>query len=121
MAFTQHDKRDCECIDYKPDFSVCELRMTGENYYCSLCHRYVSSEKWKGGLVHLGSRTRFAKYFQCPCCGVRMRCRRRAKQRIVTSIEDQAKHPEKYTTFVISKLEKKIKLLENNLLIPTVS
>ena len=121
MAFNQHDKRDCECVEYKPDFTVCDLRLTGDNYYCSGCHRYVSSEKWKGGLVHLGRRTRFVKYFYCPCCGFRMRRKRRAKHRIVRSIEDQAKHPEKYKPYVISKLDKKIKLLQNNILIPTVT
>lgn len=121
MAFNQHDKRDCECIEYKPDFQTCDLRMTGKNYFCSSCHRYVASDKWKGGLVHFGSRTRFVKSFYCPCCGTRMRNRRRAKQRIVTSIKDQTNHPEKYTPYVISKLEKKIKLLESNVLIPTVS
>jgi len=120
MTFTQHDKRDCGCIQYKPNFTVCDLRLTGENYYCSYCHRYVSSEKWKGGITHFGIRTRFVKFFECPCCGYRMRRKRRAKNRIVTSIKDQTDHPEKYTRFVLSKLEYKKKLLEKNLLIPTV-
>ncbi len=120
MAFTQHDKRDCQCIAYKPDFGVFDLRLTGKNFFCSGCHRYVSS-KWKGGLVHFGFRTRYVKYFYCPCCGTRMRRKRRAKNRIVTSIQDQIKHPEKYSTYVISKLKKKQKLLENNTLIPTVT
>jgi len=120
MAFAQHDARDCSCVEYKPDFGVCELRMTGDNFYCSSCHRYVSSVKWKGGLVHFGCKSRYVKHFYCPCCGTRMRTRRRAKNRIVASIEDQTKFPEKYTSFVISKLEKKVKLLESNVLIPTV-
>jgi hypothetical protein len=121
MAFSQHDVRDCRCVQFKPDFTVGDLKLTGENYFCSSCHRYVSSIKWKGGLVHFGKRTRFVKYFFCPCCGYRMRRKTRAKKKIISSIEDQVKHPENYTPYVRSKLEKKVKLLETNFLIPTVT
>ncbi len=121
MGLYQHDERDCDCVNYRPDFTVCDLRLTGDNYYCSRCQRYVSSKKWQGGLIHLGFRTRFVKNHYCPCCGYRMRIKGRAKHRTVRSIIDQTNHPENYTRFVISKLKYKQKLLKNNKLIPTVT
>lgn len=120
MTYSQHDKRDCECIHYRPDFSIFDLRLTEGNYFCAKCDRYVSSKKWKGGLIHFNNRTRYVPYFQCPCCGVRMRRNRRGKNRLLKSIQHQIDHPEEYSAFVLSKLAKKQKLLKNNILIPTV-
>ncbi len=120
MTYSQHDVRDCGCVQYKPDFSVVELRLIEGNYFCATCNRYVSKNKWTGGLVHFGSRTRFVPFFQCPCCGYRMRRGRRGKARILKSIKNQTEHPEEYTSFVLSKLEFKQKLLRENKLIPTV-
>ncbi len=121
MTYSMHDARDCACVYYKADFSVGELRLIDGNFYCARCNRYVSPKKWKGGIVHFNFRTtRFVPHFQCPCCGYRMRTNRRGKARIRKSIQNQTDHPEKYTTYVLSKLAKKQKLLKNNILIPTV-
>ncbi len=116
----QHDVRDCECIHYRPDFSTFDLRLTGKNFFCSKCDRYVSIVKWRGGIVHFNNRTRYIPYFRCPCCGYRMRRGRRGKARILKSIKNQTEHPEKYSKHVLSKLEIKKKLLRENKLIPTV-
>lgn len=120
MTFHRHDSKDCLCIKYKPDFTTADLRLTGENFYCGGCNRYVSSKKWKGGIIHFGSRSRYAKFFECPCCGYRMRYKRRGKKKIIDSIENQTKHPEEYTEYVLSKLKMKQDLLEKNILLPTV-
>jgi len=120
MPYNQHDERDCECIHYRPDFSVFELKLTEGNYYCAKCDRYVTIEKWKGGIIHFSNRTRFVAYFRCPCCGERMRRGRRGKNRLLKSIKNQTDHPEEYSAFVLSKLKSKQKLLRENKLIPTV-
>lgn len=119
MTSNQH--KDCGCIEYKSDYTIYELRLTGEDYYCSVCCRYVSSKKWKGGLVHFGNRTRFVQYFQCPCCGYKMRSKRRNKSKLFRSIESQTNHPEKYSPFVLSKLKTKQSILNGNFLVPTVT
>jgi len=108
-------------MQYKSDFTVYELRLTGKSYYCAFCCRYVSSTKWKGGLVHFGSRTRYVHHYECPCCGIRMRSKRRGKSKLVRSIESQTNHPEKYSRVVLAKLKTKQKLLDSNVLFPTVT
>ena len=116
-----HDARDCDCTPYRPDFSIGELRLTGDNFFCSKRGRYVSNLKWKGGIVKFNNRSRLVPFFQCPCCGVRMRFGRRNKARIEKSIKHQTEHPEEYSSYILSKLELKQKLLRENKLIPRVA
>lgn len=123
MTYQRHldIHRNCICNDYKPDFITGDLRLTGENFYCAKCDHYVSSKKWKGGIVLFGIRSRFVKFYFCPCCGIRMRYKIRAKARTRASIKDQEEHPEKYSRYIISKLKEKQKLLKNNFLNSTVT
>jgi len=94
------------------------IRMNGENYYCSSCGRYVSPKKWKGGFVemkrYMGTEMRYKKPWQCPCCGQKMRFRRRAKNPLRRSILDQIDNIDNLPPRIVKQLPAKMKLIETN-------
>jgi len=101
MAIGTHDKRDCVCVKYKPDdIWNFKIRMNGETYFCRNCGRYVSSKKWKGGLVELsnnymGTRHVWKEKNWCPCCGQKMAFKRRSKNKLLRSIKRQIENKDK--------------------------
>ena len=94
-------------MKYEPEnlwFGI-SARLNGENYYCSVCCRYVSALKWHGGLVEMrrhttggkpqGTKMVYKRYNFCPCCGVKMRFYNKSRnkkkfgiKRIETSIKE---------------------------------
>ncbi len=81
----------------------------------------VSPDKWKGGVVKFNNRQKYKAYYCCPCCGYRMRRSRRNKKQQVESIEHQMQHPELHDLRALKTLPSKVRLLENNILVPTVA
>jgi len=119
MTSNQH--LNCTCDDYYPsDLKVWEIRMNGDNFFCIRCCKLVSSKKWKGGIVKFGNRQLFKPFYCCPCCGTRMRSGRRNKKQLVESIEHQVAHPELHDLRALKTLPSKVKLLEENVLVPRI-
>lgn len=120
LTIQRHDVRDCACVQYEPDdLWNYKIRMNGENYYCSGCGRYVSSLKWKGGLIEMrrdkgGTEMRYKTRSQCPCCGIKMRFKRRAKNMLLRSIQSQIDNPKKSTPFIRKSLPAKVRWIETN-------
>lgn len=121
MTFNKHDARDCRCVPYEPDIRAFEIRLDGTNYQCRSCYRFVDPNKWKGGWMNFGNKSKYVRPTHCPCCGIKMSKRRRAKKRLEESILDQIANPNRYQKFAMSKLPRKIELLESNVLIPRVN
>ncbi len=120
MTSNRHD--NCACDDYYPsDLKVWEIRMNGDNFFCIRCCKLVSSKKWKGGVVKFNNRQKYKPYYCCPCCGYRMRNSRRNKKQQVESIEHQMKYPELHDQRALKTLPSKIKLLEENVLVPRIA
>jgi len=109
---------NCLCEQYQPDFKDTGIRYTGTVFRCKKCCRFVDGKKWKGGVTHFGNRTRILKSFQCPCCGTSMTSHRRAKLKMVKSMEKQLKNPELLQPHVKKQLIKKTKILKNFHLYP---
>lgn len=117
---TLHDERYCDCVKYKPKIKQFGVRYNGVNFRCKTCGRFVDPKKWRGGIVKFTNRFRFVKTNECPCCGRRMGKHRRAKKKLVDSIEHQINHPELH--LISSKaIKNKKKLLESGILLPTVN
>lgn len=121
MVVNRHDKKDCGCTQYKPDYAIFDIRLDGTNFYCRQCGRLVSKLKWKGGLIHFGNRSRILKPNECPCCGYRMSDKRRGKAKLEKSIEHQINHPELHPTITKRSLPKKISILYENIIRKRVS
>jgi hypothetical protein len=120
MTSNRHE--NCACAEYYPsDLKVWEIRMNGKNFFCIRCNMLVSSEKWKGGIVKFGNRQKYKEYYECPCCGYRMRKSRRNKKQQVESIQHQVAHPELHYPQALKVLPSKIKLLEENVLVPRIA
>jgi len=120
MTTTRHE--NCACVDYYPsDLKVWEIRMNGKNFYCIRCNMIVSPDKWKGGVVKFNNRQKYKPFYCCPCCGFRMRNSRRNKKQQVESIEHQMKYPELHDKRALKTLPSKIKLLEENVLVPRIA
>ncbi len=109
MSTSQHDY--CSCKKYRPDFTLTGIRYTGSVFRCRRCVAYVDGTKWLGGIVHFGCRSRFVRYYECPCCGYRMTKNRRAKYKIVKSIERQLNNPNLQPA-VAKQLPIKIKIVK---------
>lgn len=91
----KHDARYCACLKYKPKrFRSHGERLKGILFRCRTCWRYVDPKKWKGGVVVFTNRSRLVKYNECPCCGKKMSMHRRAKKKLVNSMEQPIKYPE---------------------------
>ena len=116
----RHDSATCVCVKYKPKLVQYGIRLNGINFYCKGCARYVDPKKWKGGMVHFSNRSRMAKYNECPCCGRKMARHRRAKKKLIDSIQHQIEHPEMHLAEARKALKGKKKLIDSGLLIPTV-
>ena len=104
---------NCECEKYKPDFKDTGLRFNGVNVFrCRKCCSFVDGTKWLGGLVFFSNRTRFVRFFECPCCGYRMTSHRRAKSRTIKSVQKQLSDPKILQPHVKLQLENKVKILQ---------
>jgi len=119
MATSGHD--NCACSNYTPDLKTWEIRMNGDNFFCIKCNMLVSKKKWKGGIVKFGNRVLYKEFYYCPCCGYRMRQKRRNKKQQIESIEHQMAHPELHDKKALKALPSKVKLLENNVLIARIA
>jgi len=91
MSLSKHDF--CGCEKYKPNFASTGIRYTGSVFRCRRCVHYVDGTKWLGGIIKYGNRSRVVRYYECPCCGYRMTNHRRAKYKIIKSIERQMNNP----------------------------
>lgn len=110
MAISErHDY--CACLSYRPSFAITGIRFDGSVFRCRKCCAYVDGTKWLGGIVHFGNRSRFVKYYECPCCGYRMSTNRRGKCRTVRSVERQINDPN-IQPAVKKQLPFKIKILK---------
>ena len=112
---------NCLCHKYGPDLEPFQIRMNGDNFYCMRCNGLVSKKKWKGGIVKFGNRIVYKKYYECPCCGYRMRAKRRNKKKQIDSIEHQLLHPEEHLPKAQTVLPKKIALMQKNILLARIS
>lgn len=117
---TIHDERYCICVKYKPKLTRYCIRFNGKNFKCKPCGRFVDPKKWNGGIVKFTNRWRFVKQNECPCCGARMANHRRAKKKLIDSLQHQIQHPELHLV-THGSLKPKQRLLESGILIPTVS
>ncbi len=105
-----HD--NCTCREYTPDFKETGIRYSGNVFYCIGCHAYVDGTKWKGGIVSFGNRTRLLKYFECPCCGERMRSKCRGKNKLQKSIDRQLENPLGLQPHLMKQLPMKVQILQ---------
>jgi len=107
-----HDERDCECLKYVPDFKVWDIRLNGINLLCRKCNRYIDPKKWKGGIIKFQKRSRYAKAYQCPCCGQRLSSHRYSKKKLEDSVNHQIKYPELHDPRAQKALKKKKKVVD---------
>lgn len=124
MPFNKHEI--CTCIKYEPDFDKFQVKLDGTNYRCRACARFVSSLKWKGGFIekknhvkHSGTIMGYVDKSYCPCCGDKMSMNRKAKLRLVRSVQRQIQ------STIVNKLNdkvlpEKIKFIEKKLATPIV-
>ena len=119
MPLGRHDKRDCACVQHEPDgIWSYNIRMDGKNYYCRGCARYVSPDKWKGGLVEVSKGYKGTKFIYkeknwCPCCGMRMAITRRSKNKRENSIKRQMENREMLSPIVKLSLPAKIAFIQS--------
>ena len=118
---TIHAKEYCKCVKYKPKMRQYGIRLNGTNFRCKPCGRYVDPKKWKGGVVKFTNRVRYVKPNECPCCGWKMGRHRRAKKKLVDSVQHQLDHPEQHLPEARRALMVKKKLIDSGILMPTVS
>jgi len=106
---SRHD--NCSCLPYRPNFRITGIRFNGSVFRCRKCCAYVDGTKWLGGIVHFGNRSRFVKFYECPCCGYRMTNHRRAKYRTIRSVQRQMNNPN-IQPAVKKQLKNKIKIIK---------
>lgn len=116
----RHDERECDCVKYAPEMKIWEIRLDGINYLCRKCRRYIDPAKWHGGVLKFTNRSRLVKPNECPCCGRKLSTHRRAKAKLESSVRHQMEHPELHDPRALKTLEKKIYLIENDILVPRV-
>jgi hypothetical protein len=125
LGFTERHQ-SCDCEKYTPDFIQFQVRLDGTNYRCRGCSRYVSSLKWKGGLIERKNYSKgkgtimvyIGKNF-CPCCGQKMSLHRVAKKKLIDSVQKQIdRHWDNPLNTEI--LPSKIKFLKEKLAVPFV-
>jgi len=119
MTTSRHE--NCACEKYSPDLKTWEIRMNGENFFCIRCVSLVSKKKWKGGIVKFNNRQKYKEYYECPCCGYRMRQAVRNKKKQIESILHQMEHPELHFPSALKTLPSKVKLMENNVLVRRIA
>ncbi len=124
MPFYKHEI--CTCSKYKPDFTIYQVKLDGKNYRCRACARFVSPLKWKGGFIERKNHIRkkgtimvFVDKSRCPCCGDKMSMNRKAKKRLIQSVERQIKSTTN-DDYNLKILPQKIKFIEEKLATPIV-